>query len=109
MNQGEGRKLTRCKADPEEATFDEARLLRFGQQAGSLPYVKKIVRNGRGSPIRDVLFSEQHSELWERRHVAIREADDHRCSHQSAHEQLAPHRTALEPPTNIICVWKAVR
>jgi len=36
VNQGEGRKLTRCKADPEEATFDEARLLRSGQQAGSM-------------------------------------------------------------------------
>jgi len=35
VNQGEGRKLTRCKADPEEATFDEARFLRSGQQAGS--------------------------------------------------------------------------
>jgi len=35
VNQGEGRKLTRCKADPEEVTFDEARLLRSGQQAGS--------------------------------------------------------------------------
>ena len=29
VNQGEGRKLTRCKADPKEATFDEARLLRL--------------------------------------------------------------------------------
>ena len=58
-----------------------------------LPYVKKIVRNGRGSPIRDVLFSEQLNELWERRHVAFKETDEpiHRCSHQSAHEQLASH------------------
>jgi len=36
MNQGEGRELTRCKVDPEEATFDEARLSRSGQQAGSI-------------------------------------------------------------------------
>ena len=35
VNQGEGRELTRCKVDPEEATFDEARLSRSGQQAGS--------------------------------------------------------------------------
>ena len=35
VNQGEGRKLARCKADPEEDTFDEARLLRSGQPAGS--------------------------------------------------------------------------
>ena len=37
VNQGEGRKLARCKADPEEDTFDEARLSRSGQQAGSRP------------------------------------------------------------------------
>jgi len=59
-----------------------------------LPYVKKIVKDGRGSPIRDVMFSKQLSELWERRHVATREADEpiHRGSHQCAHEQLASHR-----------------
>ena len=36
VNQGEGQKLARCKADPEEDTFDKARLLRSGQQAGSI-------------------------------------------------------------------------
>ena len=41
-----------------------------------------------------ILCSEQLSKLWERRHVAIREADEpiHRCSHQGVHEQLASHR-----------------
>jgi len=32
VNQGEGRKLARCKADPEEDTFDEARLVRVNRQ-----------------------------------------------------------------------------
>jgi len=35
VNQGEGRRLVWSKADPEEDTFDEAWLLRSGQQAGS--------------------------------------------------------------------------
>jgi len=41
--------------------------------------------------------------------VAIREANEpiSHCSHQSAHEQFASHRVGA--PTNIICVWKAVR
>ena len=73
-----------------------------------LSYVKEIIREGWGRPIRDVLCSEQLGELWERRHVTIREADEpiHRCSHQSAHERLAFHRIGVP---NIICVWKAVR
>ena len=41
VNQGEGRELTRCKVDPEEATFDEARLSRSGQQAGSIILTNK--------------------------------------------------------------------
>ena len=59
-----------------------------------LSYVKEIIRDRWGSPIRDVLRPEQLCKLWERRHMAIREADEpvHRCSYQGAHEQLASHR-----------------
>jgi len=58
-----------------------------------LSYVEKIVRNGWGSPICNVLLSEQLKKLHKRRHVAIKEADEpiHRCAYQHAHEQLASH------------------
>jgi len=46
VNQGEGRELTRCKVDPEEATFDEARLSRSGQQAGSW-VIKELKLDGK--------------------------------------------------------------
>ena len=59
-----------------------------------LSYVKEIIRDRWGSPIRDVLCPEQFCKLWELRHMAIKEADEpvNRCSHQGAHEQLASHR-----------------
>ena len=59
-----------------------------------LSYVKEIIRDGRGSLIRDVLCSEQLCELRKRRYMAIREADEpvHCCSRQGAHEQLASYR-----------------
>ena len=70
-----------------------------------LSYVKEIIRDGWGCLIRDVLCSEQLGELWERRHVAIREVDEpiHRCSHQSAHEQFASHRVKA-PNQHHLCM-----
>jgi len=47
-----------------------------------------------GEPIQDVLLFEQLRKLRERRHMAIREANEpiHRFAYQRAHEQLALHR-----------------
>jgi len=78
--------LTTCAPKTIEELFQGLSMI--------LSYIKKIVRNERGSPICNVLLSEQLRKLRERRHVAIREVDEqiHRCAHQRAHEQLALYR-----------------
>ncbi len=58
-----------------------------------MSYIEEIVRFGWGSAIRDVLLPEQFRQLCERRHVAIRDADEpiHCRPYQRAHEQLTPY------------------
>ena len=65
-----------------------------------LPYIKEIIRDGRGSPICDVLFPEQLCKLWERRYMAIEEADEpvHCYSRQSGHEQLLSRGSRWDRP-----------
>ena len=74
-----------------------------------LSYVKKIVRDRWESPVRDVLLPKQLGQLRERRYMAIREAMNQSIAVPTRVLMNNLHRTASEPPTNIICVWKAVR
>ena len=83
-----------------------------GTPSGTLPDIVLCQRDHKrwvGGPIRDVLCSEQLSDLWERVTWPSGRLMNQSIVVPTRVLMNSLHLTASEPPTSILCVWKALR